>query len=71
LTALGLNARQVTAVLFVKDKGQITNSEYQQLNSIGKSVAAAELQQLADQKILSRVGNTGRSTRYIIYKGES
>lgn len=68
LTALGLNTRQIGAVLFVKENGQISNSEYQKLNSIGKSVAASELQQLSDKKILSRVGNTGRSTRYVIYK---
>lgn len=68
LTALGLNTRQIGAVLFVKENGQISNSEYQKLNSIGKSVAASELQQLSDKKILSRVGNTGRSTRYVIHK---
>lgn len=70
LEAAGLNARQVAAVLYVKEKGKINNSEYQQLNFIGKSVAASELQQLTDQKILSRVGNTGRSTRYVIYNPE-
>jgi ATP-dependent DNA helicase RecG len=70
LTAQGLNVRQVNAVLYVKENGQINNSEYQKLNTIGKSVAASELQQLADQKILSRVGSTGRSTRYILYKSE-
>lgn len=42
LEAQGLNARQVNAVLYVKENGQINNSEYQKLNTIGKSVAAAE-----------------------------
>ncbi|GHT07346.1 hypothetical protein AGMMS49525_16450 [Bacteroidia bacterium] len=32
LQQLGLNGRQVKAVLYVKEKGKITNSEYQTLN---------------------------------------
>jgi hypothetical protein len=30
LTKLGLNARQIKAVLFVKEKGRISNKEYQE-----------------------------------------
>ena len=69
LQTLGISERQIAAILYVKDKGQITNSEYQKLTKIGKSTAAADLQDLVDQKLLFRVGSTGRSTRYILYKG--
>lgn len=66
LQTLGLNDRQVKAVLFAKDKGKITNSEYQELNDIKKSVTATELQDLTDKGILVKVGNTGRGTKYIL-----
>ncbi|MBX2965353.1 MAG: putative DNA binding domain-containing protein [Cyclobacteriaceae bacterium] len=66
LQTLGLNDRQVKAVLFAKDKGKITNSEYQELNDIKKSVTATELQDLTDKGILVKVGSTGRGTKYIL-----
>lgn len=66
LQTLGLNDRQVKAVLFAKDKGKITNSEYQELNDIKKSVTATELQDLADKGVLVKVGSTGRGTKYIL-----
>src|SRR5690606_14772690 len=43
LQSLGLNDRQVKAVLYVKDKGKVTNKEYQELNDIKKTVTATEL----------------------------
>ncbi|MCC5917053.1 MAG: putative DNA binding domain-containing protein [Cryomorphaceae bacterium] len=66
LQTLGLNDRQVKAVLFTKDKGKITNSEYQEINDIKKSVSATELQDLTDKGILVKVGSTGRGTKYIL-----
>lgn len=66
LQTLGLNDRQVKAVLFAKDKGKITNSEYQELNDIKKSVTATELQDLTDKGVLVKVGSTGRGTKYIL-----
>jgi ATP-dependent DNA helicase RecG len=67
LQNLGINQRQVVAVLHTKETGQITNSEYQRINNIGKSIAATELQMLVDREILSRIGNTGRSTKYVLF----
>jgi len=32
LRKLGLNERQIKAVVYVKQKGKITNKEYQQIN---------------------------------------
>lgn len=66
LQTLGLNDRQVKAVLYAKDKGKITNSEYQEINDIKKSVSATELQDLTDRGILIKVGSTGRGTKYIL-----
>jgi len=43
LTKFGLNARQVKAVLFVKEKGKITNKNYQQLNDCSRNTASNDL----------------------------
>ncbi|WP_432328177.1 ATP-binding protein [Mucilaginibacter sp. P25] len=68
LAALGLSERQIRAALFVKEKGQITNAEYQMLNAIGRSVAATDLQDLVERKVLSRIGATGRGAKYVIFR---
>ena len=39
LQSLNLNDRQVKAVLYVKEKGKITNSEYQAFNDVSKATA--------------------------------
>jgi ATP-dependent DNA helicase RecG len=66
LRSLNLNERQIKAVLYVKETGQITNSQYQEINVIKKSVAATDLLDLADKQILLRVGSTGRGTKYVL-----
>jgi len=48
LQKLGLNERQRKAVLYVKDKGKITNSEYQTINSVAKPTATRDLSELTD-----------------------
>ncbi len=50
--------------LFSRDR--ITNSDYQYLNEIKKSVAAIELQDLTEKGIIVKVGKTGRGTKYIL-----
>lgn len=67
LQSLGLNDRQVKAVLFAKDKGKITNSDYQTLNDISKRTATTELTELADKfKILTKTGTSGAGIYYKI-----
>src|ERR1044072_8400119 len=68
LKSLQLNDRQVKAVLHVRKNGEITNSEYQKINNIGRSVTAEELQQITDMQLFVKIGNTGRSTKYILAK---
>lgn len=43
--------RQVKAVLYVKDKGKITNSEYQTLNNVSKTTATRDLTELLNRKL--------------------
>jgi ATP-dependent DNA helicase RecG len=61
-----LNERQVKAVLYTKENGEITNSIYQNINSLKRSTAAEELQDLTERKLLEKIGTTGRGTKYIV-----
>lgn len=56
LTKLGLNDRQVKAVLFIKEKGKITNSEYQVLNEVSDRTALRDIEELAEKGILIKEG---------------
>ena len=57
LQKLGLNDRQIKAVMYVKEKGKITNSEYQTLNEISERTALRELEELMKLSVLQRIGN--------------
>ena len=66
LRKLGLNERQIKAVMYVKEKGKITNREYRKMFSITDRTALNDLLGLCKKGILERVGKTGRSTEYIL-----
>ena len=61
----GCNDRQQKAILHAQQYGSINNTTYQQINSIGRSVAAEELGELVDKGLLVKSG-TGRGTIYTI-----
>jgi len=69
LVAIGLNERQVKAVLFVKEKGKITNSDYQELNDISKTTATDELNELVKLGLLGASNAKGRGSRYTLLIG--
>ncbi|MDD2798774.1 MAG: ATP-binding protein [Bacteroidales bacterium] len=46
LSKLGLNERQIKAVLYVKEHGKITNSEYQKINDCSRNTASTELKEI-------------------------
>jgi len=65
LRAMGLNERQVQAVLYVKERGSITNKEYQQLTGVSKRTASDELSELVEKGVLIKTGGQrGRGTTY-------
>ena len=67
LRQLGLNERQVKAVMYVKQKGSVTNREYREINkNISKPMASIDLNELVDRKIFERIGVTGRGTKYVL-----
>jgi len=66
LRELGLNGRQVRAVLYVKERGSITNRDYREMFGISKETAKRDLKELVDAGIFEKMGKTGRSVRYIL-----
>lgn len=71
LSKLGLNERQIKAVLYVKEKGKITNSEYQVINEISRRTATTELTELVDNfNILKKTGTAGSSVIYEVAQVE-
>jgi len=62
LRKMGLNERQIKAVMYVKEKGRITNKEYQNVANVKERLATIELNNLVEKKILQKFGTTGRGT---------
>jgi ATP-dependent DNA helicase RecG len=67
LEKLKLNERQIKAVLFIKEKGEISNKDYQEICKVSKGTATKELRELIEKfEILERKGNVGAGTIYVI-----
>jgi ATP-dependent DNA helicase RecG len=66
LRKLGLNVRQIKAVLYVKEHEEITNAKYQELTNVSKATATRDLQELIEKKILRNVGRGVSSSYFII-----
>ena len=67
LFKLGLNPRQVRAVLFVKESGKITNKQYQEINNCSRNTASNELADLAsNKKLLVSSEQKGAGSFYIL-----
>lgn len=62
LKELGLNQRQIKAVMYVKKEGKITNKEYQRITSIKERLSTIELNTLVEKKVFQKFGTTGRGT---------
>jgi len=68
LQSLGLNDRQIKAIFYTKEKGKITNKEYQELNVISKRTATNELTELTVKfKVLIKKGTSGAGISYKLY----
>ncbi len=64
LKKLGLNERQIKAVMYVKERGFINNSKYQEINDIGKTTATEELRKLVEMRLLTEPTSKGRGAKY-------
>ena len=65
LRAMGLSERQIKAVLYVRERGRISNQEHQKLVGVSKRTASRDLDGLVQKGILERVGETGKGTFYV------
>jgi len=70
LRKMGLNERQIKAVMYVKEKGRITNREYQEIAGVKERFATIELNGLISKNILQKIGTTGRGTYYAVIKAQ-
>ena len=57
LQAKGLNPRQIKAVMYVKEKGKITNKEYQEINACSRATANRDLTGLVKKEVFSIYGH--------------
>ncbi|MBS1775432.1 MAG: putative DNA binding domain-containing protein [Bacteroidetes bacterium] len=64
LQTLGLNDRQVKAVLYAKNKGKITNKEYQELFEVAQRTATRDLTDLVGREILRSTDVKGAGSYY-------
>ena len=66
LTKIGLNDRQIKAVLFIKEKGRITNKEYQEINITSERTALRDLNGLIEKDILRNSEVKGAGSFYFL-----
>jgi ATP-dependent DNA helicase RecG len=53
-----LNERQIRAVEYVKEKGEITTSKYTEVFGVSERTARNDLSELVDKQIFKKVGET-------------
>ncbi len=65
LAQLGINDRQIETIMFVKSKGKISNTDYQELYNVSKATASRDLSELVEKwGLLDKIGKTGVGTSY-------
>jgi ATP-dependent DNA helicase RecG len=65
LKELGLNERQIKAVMYVKEKGRITNKEYQEIARVSNKTAYLELSDAVEKGVFVLEGR-GRRIGYTL-----
>ncbi len=66
-----LSERKRSAIQFLKVRGTITNSEYQEKFAVAKRTASLDLKELVTEGLLEREGKTGKGVIYRLAKGAS
>jgi len=67
LKEMGLNDRQIKAVMYVKEKGKITNKEYQEITKISRQMATIELTNMVDRGVFIKIGKAGKGVAYQLH----
>ena len=63
---VGRRKRLKIAVEYVKERGSITNAEYQKINKVSRETATRDLKELVTTGILKTVGSGRRGLRYVL-----
>jgi len=66
LKSLNLNERQIKAVLYLKEKGKINNSDYQNLNIVSRETATRDLKELIERQLIKTSGKKGAGSFYTL-----
>jgi ATP-dependent DNA helicase RecG len=66
LIKLGINERQIKAILYVKESGKITNSIYQEINNCSRNTASNDLAELVGKELFKASGQKGAGAFYIL-----
>ena len=69
LKKLGLNKRQIDAVLFYRTQEEITGTEYAKRYKIAERTARVDLSDLVERKLLYKKGET-KSVKYLFSDAE-
>jgi ATP-dependent DNA helicase RecG len=64
LKKLGMNERQIKAVMYIKAHNKITSKEYQELTSISRQMATIDLKKLVEKGVFVKTGKAGRGIAY-------
>ena len=67
LRKLGLNERQIAAVVYVRQHASITNADHRALAGVQRKTAARDLDGLVSLGVLERTGER-KGTRYVLRK---
>lgn len=65
LKRMGLNERQIKAVMYIKENGKITNKDYRELTGLSDEGARIDLNILVELDIFKVMG-MGRNAHYIL-----
>lgn len=66
LRKLGLNDRQIKAVMYVKERNEISNKDYQEMNTVSERTATRDLKDLLSFGVFKLIGTTGKGTKYVL-----
>ena len=66
LKKLGLNERQIKAVMYVKENGRIANKNIQELFKVSRETATRDLIFLLEKDILLSSGSKGAGAYYVL-----
>ncbi len=64
LRKMGLNARQIQVIRYVRRNGSVRNSEHQAMTGAARRTATRDLEQLHEMGLLERSIHSGRTVRY-------